>query len=129
MRKSDGVNSLIISISGRGGILKRLLCASLLGLTILGANAAEFIQTPTLGEHSAYTLTEASEAGVDSLTIYELKDKIGSYSYVDKNGEAVTKTYTTVEALPDIIEYYRDQGYAFEALTVDSYPAHHSVNN
>lgn len=100
MRKSDGVNSLIISISGGGGILKRLLCASLLGLTILGANAAEFIQTPTLGEHSAYTLTEASEAGVDSLTIYELKDKIGSYSYVDKNGEAVTKTYTTVEALP-----------------------------
>lgn len=36
---------------------------------------------------------------------------------------------TTVEALPDIIEYYRDQGYAFEALTVDSYGAHHSVNN
>ena len=100
MRKSDGVNSLIISIFGGGGILKRLLCASLLGLTILGANAAEFIQTPTLGEDSAYTLTEASEAGVDSLTIYELKDKIGSYSYVDKNGHTVTKTYTTVEALP-----------------------------
>ena len=36
---------------------------------------------------------------------------------------------TTVEALPDIIKYYRSQGYAFEALTVDSYPAHHSVNN
>ena len=85
---------------GGGGILKRLLCASLLGLTILGANAAEFIQTPTLGEDSAYTLTEASEAGADSLTLYELKDKTGSYSYVDKNGEAVTKTYTTVEALP-----------------------------
>ena len=36
---------------------------------------------------------------------------------------------TTVEALPDIIKYYRSQGYAFEALTIDSYPAHHSVNN
>ena len=36
---------------------------------------------------------------------------------------------TTVDALPDIIKYYRGQGYAFEALTVDSYPAHHSVNN
>lgn len=36
---------------------------------------------------------------------------------------------TTVEALPDIIKHYRSQGYAFEALTVDSYPAHHSVNN
>ncbi len=36
---------------------------------------------------------------------------------------------TTVDALPDIIKYYRSQGYAFEALTIDSYPAHHSVNN
>lgn len=36
---------------------------------------------------------------------------------------------TTVDALPDIIKHYRSQGYAFEALTVDSYPAHHSVNN
>ena len=36
---------------------------------------------------------------------------------------------TTVEALPDIIKHYRSQGYAFEALTIDSYPAHHSVNN
>ena len=36
---------------------------------------------------------------------------------------------TTVEALPEIIKYYRSQGYAFEALTTDSYPAHHSVNN
>lgn len=36
---------------------------------------------------------------------------------------------TTVEALPDIIKYYRSHGYAFEALTIDSYPAHHSVNN
>ena len=36
---------------------------------------------------------------------------------------------TTVEALPKIIEHYKSQGYSFEALTVDSYPVHHSVNN
>ena len=36
---------------------------------------------------------------------------------------------TTVDALPDIIKHYRSQGYAFEALTIDSYPAHHAVNN
>ena len=64
------------------------------------AEAAEFVPEPTLGEDSAYTLTEVPEAGADSLTLYELKDKMGSYSYVDKNGETVTKTYTTVEALP-----------------------------
>ena len=36
---------------------------------------------------------------------------------------------TTVEALPAIIEYYRSRGYAFEPLTVDSAPIHHTVNN
>ena len=36
---------------------------------------------------------------------------------------------TTVEALPKIIEHYRKQGYAFRALTVDSYAPHHQVNN
>ncbi len=36
---------------------------------------------------------------------------------------------TTVKALPKIIEYYRDKGYTFKAITVDSYTAHHNVNN
>lgn len=36
---------------------------------------------------------------------------------------------TTVEALPDIIEYYREKGYSFRALTVDSFAPHHHVNN
>lgn len=36
---------------------------------------------------------------------------------------------TTVKALPKIIEHYKKQGYSFEALTADSYPVHHSVNN
>ena len=36
---------------------------------------------------------------------------------------------TTVKALPKIIKYYREKGYTFKAITVDSYPAHHGVNN
>lgn len=36
---------------------------------------------------------------------------------------------TTVQALPEIIDYYRSQGYTFKGLTVDSTAAHHGVNN
>lgn len=36
---------------------------------------------------------------------------------------------TTVEALPRIIKYYKDRGYEFRALSEDSFPAHHGVNN
>lgn len=36
---------------------------------------------------------------------------------------------TTVEALPKIIEYYQSQGYVFKALDLNSYAAHHGVNN
>lgn len=36
---------------------------------------------------------------------------------------------TTVQALPQIIDYYRSQGYTFKGLTVDSVAAHHGVNN
>lgn len=81
-------------------LVKYLLCAGILSLISIEAEASEIKPTPTLGENSAYTLTEVPEAGADSLTLYELKDKMVSYSYVDKNGETVTKTYKTVEALP-----------------------------
>lgn len=36
---------------------------------------------------------------------------------------------TTVQALPQIIKYYKDQGYVFLPLTKDSIAAHHGVNN
>lgn len=36
---------------------------------------------------------------------------------------------TTVEALPQIIEHYRQMGYSFKALTPASYAPHHHVNN
>ncbi|WP_294730599.1 polysaccharide deacetylase family protein [uncultured Faecalibaculum sp.] len=36
---------------------------------------------------------------------------------------------TTVQALPQIIKYYKDNGYVFLPLTEDSVAAHHGVNN
>ena len=36
---------------------------------------------------------------------------------------------TTVDALPKIIQFYRDAGYSFAGLSKDSPPVHHSVNN
>lgn len=36
---------------------------------------------------------------------------------------------TTVEALPQIIEYYQAKGYVFKGITKDSYVPHHGVNN
>ena len=42
--------------------------------------------------------------------------------------DALLKT-TTVEALPQIIEAYRDAGYRFDVLSENSFVAHHTVNN
>lgn len=36
---------------------------------------------------------------------------------------------STVEALPRIIEYYKERGYEFKAISRDSFVAHHNVNN
>lgn len=36
---------------------------------------------------------------------------------------------TTVSALPEIIENYRDRGYVFKGLSMDSFAPHHHVNN
>ena len=35
----------------------------------------------------------------------------------------------TVEALPDILEYYKNLGYEFRAIDRDSYVVHHGPNN
>ena len=61
-------------------MLKHLLCASLLGLTTLGASAADI--TPTLGEESAYTLTEVEAAGENTITKYEYDSEAGSLAPV-----------------------------------------------
>ncbi len=36
---------------------------------------------------------------------------------------------TTVEALPEVIEYYQNKGYVFKGIDDSSYTCHHSVNN
>ena len=36
---------------------------------------------------------------------------------------------TTVEALPQIIEYYIEKGYTFAPITVNTPPVHHGINN
>jgi peptidoglycan/xylan/chitin deacetylase (PgdA/CDA1 family) len=36
---------------------------------------------------------------------------------------------TTAQALPGIIEYFRDAGYAFESLNMNSYAVHHAIHN
>lgn len=36
---------------------------------------------------------------------------------------------TTVEALPQIIQSYKDRGYTFLGITVDSFAPHHGLNN
>ena len=36
---------------------------------------------------------------------------------------------TTVEALPQIIEYYQEKGYTFAPITVDTPPVQHGINN
>lgn len=35
----------------------------------------------------------------------------------------------TVEALPSILEYYKERGYEFRAIDRESYVSHHSINN
>ena len=42
--------------------------------------------------------------------------------------DALLKT-TTVDALPKIIEAYRDAGYRFDVLSAHSFTVHHTVNN
>ncbi len=85
-------------------VIKCLLAVSLLGLSGLNVKAEEFTPTTTLGENSAYTLTETPSSSADSIILYELKDKTGTYSYVDKTGQTITKSYTT----KDVISHFYD---------------------
>ena len=80
-------------------VIKCLLAVSLLGLSGHSVKAEEFTPTPTLGENSAYTLTETPSSSPDSIILYELKDKTGTYSYVDKTGQTITKSYTTKDVI------------------------------
>ena len=36
---------------------------------------------------------------------------------------------TTADALPHLIKYGKENGYKFEAITIDTYPVHHNIYN
>ena len=36
---------------------------------------------------------------------------------------------TTIEALPTVLEYYKNLGYSFKAIDRESLVVHHQVNN
>ena len=105
---------------------------------------------------SSNTVSKKYTAGIMSTLVQEVQNR--GYQYYDWNGssgdgsvrtteELVAQAtsfdsnniillchdshgkQTTVEALPQIIDYYRSQGYTFKGLTVDSVAAHHGVNN
>ena len=105
---------------------------------------------------SSNTVSKKYTAGIMSTLVQEVQNR--GYQYYDWNGssgdgsvrtteelvaqatsfhdnniillshDSETKD-TTVEALPKIIEYYQSKGYVFKALNLNSYVAHHGVNN
>ena len=105
---------------------------------------------------SSNTVSKKYTAGIMSTLVQEVQNR--GYQYYDWNGSSgdgavrttdqlVTQATsfhdnniillshdsetkdTTVEALPKIIEYYQSKGYVFKALNLNSYVAHHGVNN
>jgi len=54
--------------------------------------------TPTLGENSAYKLTETTNPTSDSLILYEIKNETKSIEYTDANGAIQNYEYTTKTA-------------------------------
>ena len=53
----------------------------------------------------------------------------GRYSAVKVRKKLYVTKATTVDALPQIIEFYRDRGYEFRAIDRESFVCHHGVNN
>lgn len=72
--------------------------------------------------------TDASGNNVPIKTIVEKATSCSSRHINILMHDTASKN-TTVEALPEIIKYYRNHGYSFETLTADSLPVHHTLNN
>lgn len=75
--------------------------------------------------------TDASDNQVGADTIYQNSIKAaqsGDSHVILLMHDAPIKT-TTVEALPRILQYYKDQGYRFDKLSETSYTYHHNPNN
>lgn len=80
--------------------MRKLLLSFALALCSSSVAAIELAPVPTLGENSAYTYEEVSAPEADSVTLYEVNSTNKEFSYINENGEAVTKEYTIKEAVP-----------------------------
>ena len=90
------------------------------------------LKTSLLRDHAAvFDVCPAAEQAHENVAVDKLVANATSSSaqHINILMHDTAAKDTTVEALPKIIEHYKSQGYFFEALTVDSYPVHHSVNN
>lgn len=75
--------------------------------------------------------TDASDKQVPASQIYEKSIKAaqcGDSHVILLMHDAPIKS-TTTDALPDIIQYYKDCGYRFDVLSGTSYTYHHNPNN
>ncbi|MDO4465942.1 MAG: polysaccharide deacetylase family protein [Bacillota bacterium] len=73
--------------------------------------------------------SDASGDNVDTEQIVASSTSGSAYDHVVLLMHDTDAKGTTVEALPRIIEYYRDQGYIFKGLSYRSPECHHGVNN
>lgn len=73
--------------------------------------------------------TDASGNNVSASTIVQNATNDGGQNYVTILMHDTDAKSTTVEALPQIIEYYKNKGYHFLPITTTSYVAHHEVTN
>lgn len=72
---------------------------------------------------------DASGNKIPKDTIVENCKKVPSASNVIVLLHDTGAKGTTVDALPEVIEYYLSCGYTFKAITADTPPVHHKVNN
>lgn len=74
------------------------------------------------------TSADASGNNVPAETIVQSSCVEGYTNVMLLFHDAATKT-TTVDALPQIIEFYQERGYEFRAIDRESFVCHHGVNN
>lgn len=74
------------------------------------------------------TSADASGNNVPAETIVQSSCVEGYTNIMLLFHDAATKT-TTVDALPQIIEFYQERGYEFRAIDRESFVCHHGVNN
>ncbi len=75
---------------------------------------------------------DSDDAGGLTMPVEHLVNEIKSYPKSNSICVLMHDTYyktTTIEALPQIVEYYKNLGYEFDVLSEDSPQFHHRINN